>query len=423
MNQFKQYVSLVLFVSTLAVFSSFAVPAMTVAEPVYDGKPLSQWLIEMKFQQMEYYRNLVDDENPKPADAIKKIGTNGIPTLLTILGATDSDKWWVVERLKSRQFRKFFHDPSIPLNDLTDVAVQGLGIVGTNAAPAIPRISKMAEKWETCSAAVQALAELGPDGFAALTNGLKNPNGDVRGVTIWAIGEKAPADSNTIARLMIGCLKDPSSSNRGSAAKYLRGKDPAIAIPALLELLNEDTNFDVIEGASRAIGSYRTTAEVAVPILLSIYTNKVVNPDRDAAQNWGDELMWAIETIDTNAASKAESFLINSGPLNYARLGYTETLLPTREELIAGGGLNVKFLTLSNNILAKSELLDPGSGKWRETGKMNFARYGHTAVLLPNGEVLVSGGYGPAGVGHPPVLSTQELYNPATGTWTVIQKQ
>ena len=37
----------------------------------------------------------------------------------------------------------------------------------------------------------------------------------------------------------------------------------------------------------------------------------------------------------------------------------------------------------------------------------------HTATLLPNGKVLVAGGYNGSAV-----LSSAELYDPATGTWT-----
>ena len=38
----------------------------------------------------------------------------------------------------------------------------------------------------------------------------------------------------------------------------------------------------------------------------------------------------------------------------------------------------------------------------------------HTATLLPYGKVLVAGGNGNGGSG----LSSAELYDPATGTWT-----
>jgi hypothetical protein len=52
------------------------------------------------------------------------------------------------------------------------------------------------------------------------------------------------------------------------------------------------------------------------------------------------------------------------------------------------------------------------SGTWTVTDPMNTARASHTATRLPDGRVLVAGGYS----GH--AVSTAELYDPATGTWT-----
>jgi hypothetical protein len=131
--------------------------------------------------------------------------------------------------------------------------------------------------------------------------------------------------------------------------------------------------------------------------------------------------MWTLKAIDTNAAAEAEQLLVNSGPLNKARDGYSRTKLTNGLELIAGGVIHTEFPKAANHTLSSAELLDPITGKWTETGEMNAARYGHTATLQPNGKVLVTGGYESHGMNIPRhALSSGELYDPATGTWTVV---
>jgi len=59
--------------------------------------------------------------------------------------------------------------------------------------------------------------------------------------------------------------------------------------------------------------------------------------------------------------------------------------------------------------LASAELYDPATGTWSLTGSPNTARKDHAATLLPNGMVLVTGGA--RGYGNAP-LASAELYNP-----------
>ncbi|CAF4343968.1 unnamed protein product, partial [Adineta steineri] len=49
---------------------------------------------------------------------------------------------------------------------------------------------------------------------------------------------------------------------------------------------------------------------------------------------------------------------------------------------------------------------------WFYTGNMTNARYWHTASVLSNGKVLVTGG------DNGNSLNSVELYDPSTGTWT-----
>src|SRR6516164_100458 len=98
----------------------------------------------------------------------------------------------------------------------------------------------------------------------------------------------------------------------------------------------------------------------------------------------------------------------NTGNLTTARLIHTATLLNNGKVLVAGGTLS-DF----NTPLSSAELYDPASGTWTATGSLNTARFFHTATLLPNGKVLVAGGQGSGGF-----LTSAELYDPSTGSWT-----
>ena len=107
-----------------------------------------------------------------------------------------------------------------------------------------------------------------------------------------------------------------------------------------------------------------------------------------------------------------------TGNLVTARYGHTSTLLPNGQVLVAGGiGVGVGDIACQGQncvALASAELYDPATGMWTATGSMAFKRFGHTATLLPNGQVLVAGGYNSTN-GY---LARAELYDPATGVWT-----
>ncbi len=99
-----------------------------------------------------------------------------------------------------------------------------------------------------------------------------------------------------------------------------------------------------------------------------------------------------------------------TGSMIEGRVYFTTTVLPNGKVLVAGGFSNGD----GSRPLASAELYDPSSGSWSATGKMHQARAGHTATLLSDGTVLVAGG----GSSPSDTLRSAELYDPQTGLWS-----
>jgi len=70
--------------------------------------------------------------------------------------------------------------------------------------------------------------------------------------------------------------------------------------------------------------------------------------------------------------------------MNTGRSSHTATLLPNGKVLVVGGW----------PADASAEPYDPASGKWTSTGALSTARGEHRALLLKDGRVLVLGGFG-----------------------------
>ena len=103
--------------------------------------------------------------------------------------------------------------------------------------------------------------------------------------------------------------------------------------------------------------------------------------------------------------AQAQSWSL-TGSMRQTRVYPSATLLPNGQVLVVGGYHR-------GSILAVAELYDPTSGAFTTTGSLNTGRYGHTATLLNNGKVLIAGGQTTVR------LASTEVYDPATGKFTV----
>lgn len=92
--------------------------------------------------------------------------------------------------------------------------------------------------------------------------------------------------------------------------------------------------------------------------------------------------------------------------------GHTVTLLQNGKVLIVGGGLTASVIT------AKAEVYDPATMTSTLVGNLITARRGHTATLLPDGRVLIAGGTIPAGDGGVFYTGSTEIFDPISQTFS-----
>ena len=129
-----------------------------------------------------------------------------------------------------------------------------------------------------------------------------------------------------------------------------------------------------------------------------------------------------------------ETFALTPTAMVQARAGHTATELSDGTVLIVGGVVNSGgTLTASNT----AEIYDPAQQTFTAVpSNMNAGRFGHTATLLSDGNVLIAGGFSgsvtlavsAAGSGESiafgnetgAILNTAEIYNPASKSFSCV---
>ena len=166
--------------------------------------------------------------------------------------------------------------------------------------------------------------------------------------------------------------------------------------------------YDPSSGSWTATGNMITARADHTATLLPDGKVLVAGGDKQASPT--AMVVAAAELYDPSSGSWTAT-----GSMGMARRGHTATLLPDGKVLVAGGSI----ISSATGALAAAELYDPSSGSWTATGSMGSARGGHTATLLPDGKVLVAGGWGSRPISFElanTATAAAELYDPGSGT-------
>jgi peptidoglycan/xylan/chitin deacetylase (PgdA/CDA1 family)/HEAT repeat protein len=262
----KKRVRIAIVILLVALFAWAGCFFMRLREPEYQEKKLSQWLREI---QTTAGTDSASFSNA--ARAVRIIGTNAIPTLLTMLAA-DDPRWkvktvdWLQDTL------------NVDLRSKLASAERRHGLLGfqilkRTASSAIPELAARLTNSEPAIAdlAFLALAEIDdPAAVPPLLVALTNANTTLHmaaATTLGLLRSKALA----AVPVLETALRDPDASARAMAARAigLIGDGSDQTLKALVSMLSE-TNAEVRASVAMALAAFGTRAEAALPVLRSL---------------------------------------------------------------------------------------------------------------------------------------------------------
>lgn len=235
----------------------------TYSEPTYKGRTLTSWL--------HGYIGITigEDEQAVVDDAIRHIGTNGIPIMLRMLQAKDSDLNFRLARLLRKQHFIKLADPIDTKSRIT-IAAQGIIALRPEASNSIP-----------------ALIELYNDPNLSFF-----ARGNISTVFSW-FGPSAKQAVPSLLRQLTNTESYVSLS--ATAALGQIRAEPKLVVPAMIKALHDPV---MINYAVDCLGNYGPEAKSAVPELLELLkTNNTQVRSQVRA---------ALIRIDREAAAKAE---------------------------------------------------------------------------------------------------------------------
>ncbi len=204
--------------------------------------------------------------SPETDEAVRRLGTNAIPTLLRMLRAKDSRVTAKVVRLVQKQHLiKFAYTYDFQKNG---AAARAFDSLGADAKDAVPELIKIFEK---------------------------NISANSQNYTAWALGAIGPPAAKAVP-LLLRASTETNYTRRN--AIYALGKihaEPELVVPALTNLLT-NPDRDVRASTISSLELFGSGAKSAVPVLIQSL-NDPNPPVRKLARS-------ALQKIDPEAAAK-----------------------------------------------------------------------------------------------------------------------
>lgn len=257
----KKKIGIVLtIISVGLLLVSVVMPHAEPPEPSYQGKPLSAWLDD--YIILSSGRPGEDEQirrsNEQIDNVVRQIGTNAIPTLLTLLTVTDPTSRKLADFAGEHGLYNDFGPKStraIARNIEAAMAFRALGPEAKELTPCLIRLYDQHEEFREFLA--PALGAIGPSASNAVPSLLEAVTNAKPTQAPWnalqALGE-IHAEPDKVVPVLTGLLKSPNPSVRKRTAIALGafGLEAKPAVPALVLLLSE-TNVFVQRAVAKAI--------------------------------------------------------------------------------------------------------------------------------------------------------------------------
>ena len=267
----------------------------SLAEPEYKGVKLSVWL--------ERYHNEVNAEPQRmeTVDAIRQIGSNAVPTLISWLSASDSKlKIKLMDLAEKQSFIKFKITLAMEYHDR---ALLGFELLGQQAKSAIPELEKLLYRPKATTYATLALCCFGENAIPVFVRALTNTDLEVKQSLAFAIYEhyydeelvESPESRMLLpvslpVPLLLTLLEDPNYQVRVVAIRQIGDAahqgviQPLTAVPLLIKELKV-LHFRYFNEAAAALATIGPDAQDAIPALLDILAEASKTADRESGAN------------------------------------------------------------------------------------------------------------------------------------------